>query len=44
MEYARDSIEKLAEKLNLSNEVTEIAQDIINEFLRKNKEWTGEQI
>lgn len=44
MEYARESLSKLAERLNLSKENQDTTLDIVNEFLRKNKEWNESHI
>lgn len=44
MDYARDTLANLAESLNLDSEVLQNAQDIISEFLRKNKEWNSDNI
>lgn len=44
MEYARESVEKLADKMNLSKSIQSTALDILNEFLGKNNEWRDDNI
>ena len=44
MEYSRDSLTKLADKLNLEQEYRDTALDILSEFSRKNKEWKNSHI
>lgn len=39
MEIARDSLDALAQKLDLSQEVVDFAMDLVAEFLRACQEW-----
>ena len=44
MEIARDYLNKLSETFEVSQETIRFTKDILNEFLRNNKDWNDSNI